>query len=65
MNQPMFTVQELAAIVRICDAAVRQGGLDIAQIALPIAGKAQQLSQMMTRENTRPQLIHENSREEA
>jgi hypothetical protein len=41
----MFTQQELVAIIRICDAAVRNGGLEMAELALPIIQKIRQSAQ--------------------
>jgi len=38
----MFNHQELLAIMKICDAGVRAGGLDIAEIAMPIVYKIRQ-----------------------
>ena len=42
-----FTRKELEVIVRLCDLGVRQGGLEAANIAIPIAAKAQQMMQAM------------------
>ena len=41
----MFTQQELMAIIRICDAGVRAGGLEIADLAVPITRKIRVMMQ--------------------
>ncbi len=43
----MFTQQELIILLRFCDMAVRQGGLEVANVAVPLSQKITQLSQQM------------------
>jgi len=50
----MFTHQELLAIIKICDAGIRAGGLEIAEIALPIVFKIKQ--SMLARPDGPPHL---------
>jgi hypothetical protein len=38
----MFNHNELLAIMKICDAGVRAGGIEIAEIAMPIVYKIRQ-----------------------
>ena len=51
----MFTHQELLAIIKICDAGVRAGGLEIAEIAMPIVFKIKQ-SMLARQEPSQPHL---------
>ncbi len=46
----MFTQQELITIVKLCDIATRQGGLEVANVAMPIVNKIQQQLQAMQRQ---------------
>ena len=41
----MFTHQELMAIIKICDAGVRAGGLEIAELAVPVTRKIRAIIQ--------------------
>jgi hypothetical protein len=41
----MFNQQELLAIIKICDAGVRAGGLEIAELAVPISRKIRAILQ--------------------
>lgn len=56
----MFTHEELIAILRICDAGCRAGGLDTAEMAIPIAHKVRRLIQGMNtqRNNEVPTMLH-------
>jgi hypothetical protein len=38
----MFNQQELLAIIRICDHAIKEGGIEVAEIAMPIVFKCRQ-----------------------
>lgn len=41
----MFNQQELMALLKICDAGTRAGGLEIAEFAVPLARKIRSLIQ--------------------
>ena len=45
-----FTVEELNKLAQICDIATKAGGLQIAQEALPLVAKMQQIAQEMQAE---------------
>ena len=47
----MFTIEELALIPKLCDLAVRQGGLEVAEAAIIVSRKAQQLRQQFVARN--------------
>jgi hypothetical protein len=47
----MFTPQELIVLIRICDAATRQGGLDMAELTIPISQKIRQHLQSIQQTN--------------
>jgi hypothetical protein len=44
-----FTLEDLNKLIQLCDIATKAGGLQIAQEALPLAAKIQQISQEMQR----------------
>ena len=56
----MFTQQELMAIIKICDAGVRAGGLEIAEMAIPICHKIRQMAQQQ--QQRIPQTVSGNSK---
>lgn len=42
-----FTIEELNKLAQICDIATKAGGLQIAQEALPLVAKMQQIAKEM------------------
>ena len=47
----LFRSEELNKLVQICDIATKAGGLQIAQEALPLVAKMQQMAQSLSAEN--------------
>lgn len=46
-----FTIEELNKLMQLCDIATKAGGLQVAQEALPIAVKIQQIAKEMQDDN--------------
>ena len=46
-----FTLEELNKLVQICDIATKAGGLQVAQEALPLVAKMQQMAQSLSADN--------------
>jgi hypothetical protein len=50
----MFTQQELMALLKMCDLGIRSGGLEVADIAVPLCHKIRQILQQQQQRNTPP-----------
>ena len=46
-----FTIEELDKLAQICDIATKAGGIQVAQVTLPLVAKIQQIVKEMQKEN--------------
>jgi hypothetical protein len=55
----MFNQQDLLDIMKICDAAIKFGGIEVAEIAMPVVFKCRQNIMQMQTQPQSPQLVHQ------